>query len=202
MRVALILILAAGTAGSSRGATDALRARADEIRSALPPRGAEVTPEARRRIEAIISRTVDLPGMLEASLGPRWKTMTVKQRKSLESAFVRRFRRTSSGVLEPYRSTRITYLAEVEGGSGVVRVPTRVVVDDEAVEVTYALRQDGGDWRIVDIVADGVSTVENYRASFARVIAKEGVDGLIRRLERGITREDVTVGEENARVAP
>ena len=83
-----------------------------------------------------------------------------------------------------------------------VRVPTRVVVDDEAVEVTYALRQDGGDWRIVDIVADGVSTVENYRASFARVIAKEGVDGLIRRLERGMTREDVTVGEENARVAP
>jgi phospholipid transport system substrate-binding protein len=40
-------------------------------------------------------------------------------------------------------------------------------------------------WRIVDIVVDGVSTVQNYRSSFSRIIQKEGIDGLIKRLERG-----------------
>jgi ABC-type transporter MlaC component len=43
--------------------------------------------------------------------------------------------------------------------------------------------KSGGAW--VDIVVDEVSTVENYRASFARTIGREGVEGLIRRLERG-----------------
>jgi ABC-type transporter MlaC component len=36
-----------------------------------------------------------------------------------------------------------------------------------------------------DVVVDGVSTVENYRSSFNRVISKEGVDGLIKKLEKG-----------------
>jgi phospholipid transport system substrate-binding protein len=202
MRVALILLVAAEAAGGPGSATEALSARADEIRAAMPPRGAEVSPEARRRIEALITRSVDLPWMLRASLGPQWKAMTAKQRTALEKAFVNRFRRASSGVLEPYRSTRITYGTETDAGAGEVRVPTRVDVDGEPLEIAYALRREGGEWRIVDIVSDGVSTVDNYRASFARVIAKEGVDGLVRRLERGLARDDEAVSESNGRVAP
>jgi hypothetical protein len=34
----------------------------------------------------------------------------------------------------------------------------------------------------VDIVVDDVSTVENYRSSFNRIIKKEGMDGCIARL--------------------
>ena len=49
------------------------------------------------------------------------------------------------------------------------------------------MRQGKEGWRIVDITVDGVSTVENYRSSFNRVIAKDGVEGLIQRLEKGPT---------------
>ncbi len=86
--------------------------------------------------------------------------------------------------LDDYRTARIEYLPEERDGER-VRVPTRLTVKEETTPVTYVLRPQKGGWRIVDLVVDGVSTVENYRASFARVIAKEGVDGLAARLERG-----------------
>jgi len=44
------------------------------------------------------------------------------------------------------------------------------------------MQRQGETWRIVDIVVDDVSTVENYRSSFNRIIKKEGMDGLIARL--------------------
>ncbi len=183
MRAAVILV--ALVLGAGEGPTETLRARDAEIRGALPSKGSAVTSEARRRIERIVTRAVDLRAMAEASLGARWKAMSEKQRKRLLAAFESRFRQTSGSELDTYRSTEIEYRPEAEVGQGLVKVPTRVVVKGEPTEITYTMRREAAGWRIVDITVDGVSTVENYRSSFARVITKEGVDGLIQRLERG-----------------
>ena len=51
------------------------------------------------------------------------------------------------------------------------------------------MRRSAGDWRIVDIVVDDVSTVDNYRSSFGRIIKKEGMDGLINRLNKGTVKQ-------------
>lgn len=182
MRAAVILLLALSAAQS---ATEALKARTEEIRAALPPPGTQMTPATRHKVEAIITRTIDLRGMLEAALGARWKEMTEKQRKRLLTAFENRFREMSGGDFDAYRSTQIEYRPEVDVGGGVVEVPTRVVVKGEPTDITYSMRHEKDGWRISDIIIDGVSTVANYRSSFARVIQKEGVEGLIRRLERG-----------------
>lgn len=187
MHVALMLLLVAGPTGGAGSATDALQARDAEIRAALPPPGAEVTPEARRRLETIVTRAVDLPGMVESAMAKHWAQASEKQRKRLVGAFEGRFRKTSGTELDSYRSTKIDYLPEVDAGGGVVQVPTKVVVKGEPTEITYAMKREQEAWRVVDIIVDGVSTVQNYRASFNRIITKEGVDGLIQRLEKGGT---------------
>ncbi len=172
---------------TSAGApTEALRARDAEIRAALPPPGREATAGERAKLEKIITRTIDMRGMAEAALGERWKKMTEKQRKRLIGAFERRFRAAGTDQLDSFRDTKIDYEPE-EQASGGVKVPTRVMVQGEPTQIVYTMRQQKEGWRIVDISVDGVSTVENYRSSFGRVIAKEGVDGLIQRLEKGPT---------------
>ncbi len=184
MRTALIA-LALLAAGES--ATETLKQRDAEVRTALPPAGQAITPEARARLEKILTRAVDVRGMAEAALGPRWGKMTEKQRKRLLGAFEKRFRAVSGGELDGYRGTQFEYLPEEPVSDGVVRVPTRMQVKDEPVDVIYTMHREKEGWRIVDITIDGVSTVENYRASFARVIDKEGVEGLINRLSKGPT---------------
>jgi phospholipid transport system substrate-binding protein len=180
---AVLILLAA--LGAADGATQAIRARDAEIRAALPPPGTAVTPAIRKRIEAIVTRAIDVHAMVQASLGERWRQMSESQRRRIVNAFQERFRRTSSSELDTYRSTRIDYRPEVELDDGTVQVPTRLVVKGEPTDITYTLRRERGSWHIIDIVVDGVSTVANYRSSFARIIRKEGVEGLIRRLERG-----------------
>ena len=183
MRSAVIVLLAVGAAASGT-ATEAVKERDAEIRAALPPEGSSVTPETRKKIEGIVTRAIDLKGMAESALGPRWKQMTESQRKRLVAAFEGRFKSLSGSELDSYRTTNIEYQPEVASDEGLVKVPTRVVVKGEPTEIAYTLRRDKTGWRIVDITVDGVSTVENYRSSFARVISKDGVEGLIRKLEK------------------
>ncbi|HUK66246.1 MAG TPA: ABC transporter substrate-binding protein [Anaeromyxobacteraceae bacterium] len=187
MRAVALLLLALpfAAAPATESATEALRARDAEIRAALPPAGTEVTSTNRKRIEDIVTRIVDVHAIVEAAMAARWKQITESQRRRLVTAFENRFRSTSGSEFDTYRSTEITYDPEKGNPDGDVEVPTRVVVKGEPTDITYAMRQESGAWRIVDIIIDGVSTVENYRSSFARVISKEGVEGLISRLEKG-----------------
>ena len=190
MRAALTLMsmlvaLFAGRALAAEGsATETLKARDAEIREALPPAGDAITPEIRRKLETILTQAVDLRAMVQAAMGKHWAEASEKQRRRLTSAFENRFRKASGGELDSYRSTQIEYRPEVAQSDETVLVPTKVAVKGEPTAIDYTLRRETAGWRIVDIAVDGVSTVENYRSSFSRLIAKEGIDGLIEKLEK------------------
>ncbi len=189
MRTALMLLLAVGAASAETAttATEMLRQRDAEIRALLPPPGQKITPEIRSKLERVFASTVDMRAMAQEALGARWKQMSEKQRKRLLAAFEKRFRAIGGGEMGDYRSTKIEYLPEERASEREVKVPTKLTVKGEPTDIDYLVRREPEGWRIVDVVVDGVSTVDNYRASFARVIAKEGVDGLIERLNRGAT---------------
>ena len=48
--------------------------------------------------------------------------------------------------------------------------------------VDYRLRQTNGEWKIIDVVIEGVSLVANYRTEFNSTVREVGIEGLIRNL--------------------
>ena len=74
-----------------------------------------------------------------------------------------------------------------------VPVGTRVTVTKPSgttsMEVAYVLRRSGERWSVVDIVTDGVSLVSNYRYTFHEIHAKDGIDGVIARLQAQLEPE-------------
>jgi len=173
-------MLLAATA-QAETATEALKARDAEIRAALPKQGTEPTPATRKKLEGIVTRAVDLEGMAQAALGKTWNETSAAKRKKFLDAFVGRFRKATGEQLDQYRSTSIKYFPEKTEGDDTV-VPSEVTVKGEPTHIDYRMHEEKGAWRIVDIVVDDVSTVDNYRSSFNRIVKKEGMDGLIARL--------------------
>jgi phospholipid transport system substrate-binding protein len=188
VRILLLSLLLA--AAESTSATDALKARDAEVRAAAPAKGAALTPASRQKLENILTRAVDLEGVARAALGKNWDDATPAVRKKFLDAFKDRFRKaTADQFTNDYQGTEVKYLAEVAADEGAVKVPTEVVIKGEPTHIDYVMRRSGGDWRIIDIVVDDVSTVENYRSSFGRIIKKEGMDGLITRLNKGTVKQ-------------
>lgn len=165
------------------GPTDTLKTRDNEIRQVLPPSGQEPSAQQRKQIESAVLKAVDVEAMAKDALGKNWVNQPGKKRQKFVDAFRARFKKATSQQLDLYRSAQTQYGAEQKVDDDNVKVPTQLTVKGEPTNVTYAMRKEPQGWRIVDIVVDGVSTVQNYRSTFNKIIAKEGFDGLISRLQ-------------------
>ncbi|HEY3521530.1 MAG TPA: ABC transporter substrate-binding protein, partial [Rhodanobacteraceae bacterium] len=64
-------------------------------------------------------------------------------------------------------------------------VRTEVLLDDgKSLSVDYVFRKtSNGDWKAYDVVIEGISYVTNYRNQVDAEIQKEGIEGLVKRLE-------------------
>ena len=75
-----------------------------------------------------------------------------------------------------------------ESGRGNREVVTRVRTTRRGrpytTTIVYRLHKRGGRWRAYDVVTDGASLASNYQAQFNRIIAKEGVSGLLARMQQ------------------
>jgi phospholipid transport system substrate-binding protein len=56
------------------------------------------------------------------------------------------------------------------------------------VSLEYLLQRAGTDWRIINIVADGVSDLALKRAEYQRLFGSGGIEGLIAELEQQTER--------------
>jgi len=81
----------------------------------------------------------------------------------------------------------VEYVGEVEGRNEVFKVTTRVKVKkngrEQTVTVEYVMHEVSGNWEVRDIITDSVSLAKTYRYEFNRIVKKEGIDGVIRKLE-------------------
>jgi phospholipid transport system substrate-binding protein len=166
------------------GATEALKAREAEIRKLVPPGSQPVSPALRKQLGEVMTQMVDLEEMAKASLGDQAASLPAAKRKQYSDVFAQRFRKVTSEQVDPFRSNAIQYLPEQGADGGMVKVPTQVPVEGEQSDIVYVLRREKGGWRIEDVVIDGVSTVENFRRAFTKIIAKDGIDALIAKLKK------------------
>ena len=64
-------------------------------------------------------------------------------------------------------------------------VRTQVMLDNgKSLSVDYAFRKTAsGEWKAYDVIIEGISYITNYRNQVDAEIQKEGIDGLIKRLQ-------------------
>lgn len=63
---------------------------------------------------------------------------------------------------------------------------------DLPAAVEYRLLHKGGDWKVYDIVIEGVSLVNNYRTQFNTIIAKDSYAGLVKQMRLKLQQENAT----------
>jgi len=82
----------------------------------------------------------------------------------------------------------VDYVSESSDKDGNVIVVTKINTTRKGrpytIDVDYVLVKDGDKLRAWDIKTDGVGLVENYRTMFNKIIAKDGVDGLIAKMKK------------------
>jgi len=142
------------------------------------------------RLDPVLRESFDFPRMAGISVGRHWRALDTEQRARLVAAFARESIATFAGRFDGYGGERFEIVGEEPGPRGAILVRNRLVkADGEPVEINYLLRDVDEGWRVVDVFLDAkYSELAMKRSEYSSVVANEGFDALIDKIEAKIAR--------------
>ena len=180
---ALALVLL-GTPPASAGPTERLRDFFAAVNTILADPEIEDEPLERvARIRGLVAEIADVNEAAAVALGREWRARSPAERDEfvaifaelLERAYVGRL----AGTARVSNGVQIAYLGESVAGDEATVQTTLGARDGGMAVVDYRMVSRQGRWRVRDLVLDGVSIVENYRAQFRRILRQVSYPGLL-----------------------
>ncbi len=145
--------------------------------------------ERRRKLIDIIGARFAFEEMAKRTLGREWKKLSASQQKEFVDLFTSLLVKSYSGRIEGYSGEQVEYLNERTKGD-YAEVRTRVISGKVEIPLYYRMINQSGDWRVYDVVADGVSLVRNYRGQFSKILDDDSFDVLLSKLREKVETDD------------
>ena len=142
--------------------------------------------ERQQGIRDLIVPYFDFEAMSRSVLANNWKKASDVQRAQFVSLFKQLMGNTYIAAMEAYNNETVRYGKETVRKNNKALVETFIVGPSLEIPVVYRMRQRGDRWLAYDLVIEGVSIVRNYRTSFASLVRKQGLDGMLARLEEKV----------------
>jgi len=116
-----------------------------------------------------------------------WKQATAQQQQAFISAFTKLVTSTYSAALASYNGDKVKFYPLRQDFSKARIISVRSVIvrrNGQKIPVTYNLVRANGRWLIYDFSIENVSITRSYNAQFADILSKQGMDGLLAKLQK------------------
>jgi phospholipid transport system substrate-binding protein len=127
-------------------------------------------------VNGVIDPHADFDRISVLVLGKLWKTATNDEQERFKHEFQILLVRTYSRAFVEFNNWTIRFMPlEMDSGATKIIVKTEVMQPGQQnVEVSYRMVLINGEWKVYDIMIDGVSLVTNYRSTFSEQIKTKG----------------------------
>ena len=157
----------------------------DAVKAENEKSGAISVDKVRELVEDIVMPNVDEQVMSRWVVGKHWRKMSKAQKKEFIGLFKDLLIRTYASSLSEYVYYKINFFPfkhKATKKKATVKMEIERT-EGPAVPIQFKLRKSKkGDWKVYDVLVDGISLVANYRSTFASIIKKDGVEGVLKKL--------------------
>ena len=141
------------------------------------------------RLAPVITASFDMPFVAQIVLGRFWETFDGQQKSKFVETFGRLSIATYAANFDSYSGERFKVISEKEVSGGRVLVHTQIIKSDGGqVQLDYLLHRVDSQWRIINVVADGVSDLALKRADYTSFLKTNGIDSLLIKLNEKIVQ--------------
>jgi len=168
------------------GATDAIKGTIDEALTIIRDKELKHpgrTEERRQRLEQVVGDRFDYQEMSRRALGAPWNTLSDKDKQEFVALFRTLLTNSYADKIESYSGEGVQYLNE-RTEKDYAEVRTKVLTGKTEIPLDYRLVIKGTDWRVYDVVVDGVSLVNNYRGQFSKIMRSSTYADLVDQLRK------------------
>jgi len=184
--VLAILLAVSATLSYAGVPTDSMKTTVDEVLRIVrdnelkQPRKAT---ERRQMLEQVVDARFDYREMSRRALGAPWNNLSDQEQQEFVGLFRTLLTNSYANKIETYSGEGVQYLNErMEKEYAEVR--TKVLSGKTEIPLDYRLINKTNDWRVYDVVVDGISLVNNYRGQFTKIIQSSSYHDLVEQLRK------------------
>lgn len=138
-----------------------------------------------RVIGPVVDRAFDIPAMARLSVGPPWTTFSPLEQANVVAAFRAMTVAQYAANFDSYSGEKLALVGAVDTRGTDKLVRTQLTGPGTNEALNYRLRENGGQWKIIDVFyRNAISQIATRRSDFAGVIAKGGAQALVAHLNR------------------
>ena len=140
------------------------------------------------RLEPVIKARFDLPFIAKTVMGRYWETFDLEQKTKFVETFSRLSIATYAANFDSYSGERFKVISEKEVSGGTLVKSLIMKSDGGEVQLDYLLHRIDNQWRIINVIANGVSDLALKRADYSALLKSKGFETLLIRLNEKITQ--------------
>lgn len=166
--------------------TDSMKSTIDEVLRIVKEKELKQpakSEERRHLLEKVVSARFDYMEMSRRALGAPWNQLTDQQKQEFVDLFQTLLTNSYADKVETYSGEGVQYLNE-RTEKEYAEVRTKVLSGKTEIPLDYRLVNKADDWRVYDVVVDGVSLVNNYRGQFTKILRASSYSDLVDQLRK------------------
>ena len=140
-----------------------------------------------QRLAPTVTASYDFPYISKVVVGRYWRSFTAEQKSQFIEIFSKLSIATYANRFDGYSGERFKTISGEELKRGHRLVKTVLIkANGEEIELDYILHQNNEQWRIINVIAEGVSDLSLKRADYTSYLKKYSFDALLEKLNEKI----------------
>ncbi len=186
------LLLAAASPEAVEGSAAFIKALAQRAISILQSSNGKLSARE-AEFRELLATGFDMPFIARFVLGKHWRRATPQERTDYVTLFTEFILQSYSRRLGGYSGETFAVSGAKTAGKRDVLVRTKIVrPGGPPIKADWRVRPKDGQYRIIDIMVEGVSMAVTQRSEFNAVVRKQGMQGLLQALRARTEKFGVT----------
>jgi len=140
----------------------------------------------REKIRSISEEMFDYTELSKRSLGQNWNKLNPGQQTEFIQLFKSLLEDTYADKIISYTDEKVIFKKETSLSEKTVEVQTTIVTKTSEVPINYRVIEKNGEWKVYDVVIEGVSLISNYLSQFREILANKPPEALLETLRKKV----------------
>jgi phospholipid transport system substrate-binding protein len=142
------------------------------------------------KIRAIVNQVFDYTELSKRTLGRNWRNLNAAQQEEFVLLFSDLLEKVYADRLLTYSDEKVIFEKETLLRENQAEVQSFVLTPDgKNIPIFYRMIQNGKQWKVYDVIIEGVSLVMNYRAQFREILDKDPPEKVLEVLREKVKQD-------------
>ena len=185
----LVLFLLLPLSSFAGAPLDSVKGNVDKVLDVLrdPALKGEAGKKAKKaKVRTISEKMFDFSELSRRTLGQNWTKLNTEQQKEFTELYKSILEDAYVDKIVTYTDEKVLYNKENPLTEKTVEVQTTIVTKKADIPIFYRVIQKGPEWRVYDVVIEGVSLINNYRTQFREILTNKTPEALLETLRKKV----------------